>query len=215
MLLNFGCDILTFLNKWQYFCSLLKKQIRARMSKKDTNKEADLEDTLANEPTQETPVEAEVVVEDERTTEEKLSEDLQNEKDKHLRLFAEFENYKKRTGRERIELFKTAGQEVVMAVLPVLDDFDRALKEFSEDQEDVHVQGMVLISNKLKENMKQKGLEVSQTIPGDVFNADNHEAVTQIPAPTDDMKGKIIDVLEKGYTLGGKIIRYPKVVIGQ
>ena len=198
---------------------LVKKQIHARMSKKDTNKdtnkEADLEDTLANEPTQEIPVEAQVVVEDERTTEEKLSEDLQNEKDKHLRLFAEFENYKKRTGRERIELFKTAGQEVVMAVLPVLDDFDRALKEFSEDQEDVHVQGMVLISNKLKENMKQKGLEVSQTIPGDVFNADNHEAVTQIPAPTDDMKGKIIDVLEKGYTLGGKIIRYPKVVIGQ
>ena len=84
-----------------------------------------------------------------------------------------------------------------MAVLPVLDDFDRALKEFSEDQEDVHVQGMVLISNKLKENMKQKGLEVSQTIPGDDFNADTHEAVTQIPAPTDEMKGKIIDVLEK------------------
>ena len=140
---------------------LVKKQIHARMSKKDTNKEADLDETLANEPTQEIPVEAQVVVEDERTTEEKLSEDLQNEKDKHLRLFAEFENYKKRTGRERIELFKTAGQEVVMAILPVLDDFDRALKEFSEDQEDVHVQGMVLISNKLKENMKLPNLFVS------------------------------------------------------
>ena len=215
MVLNFGRDILTFLNKWQYFCTLIKKQIHARMSKKDTNKESQVEQTLPNEPTQETPVETQVVVEDEKTTEEKLSEDLQNEKDKHLRLFAEFENYKKRTGRERIELFKTAGEEVVMAVLPVLDDFDRALKEFSEDLQDVHVQGMVLISNKLKENMKQKGLEVFQTIPGDVFNADNHEAVTQIPAPTDDMKGKIIDVLEKGYTLGGKIIRYPKVVIGQ
>ena len=215
MVLNFGRDILTFLNKWQYFCTLIKKQIHARMSKKDTNKESQVEETLPNEPTQETPVETQVIVEDEKTTEEKLSEDLQNEKDKHLRLFAEFENYKKRTGRERIELFKTAGEEVVMAVLPVLDDFDRALKEFSEDLQDVHVQGMVLISNKLKENMKQKGLEVSQTIPGDVFNADNHEAVTQIPAPTDDMKGKIIDVLEKGYTLGGKIIRYPKVVIGQ
>ena len=215
MVLNFGRDILTFLNKWQYFCTLIKKQIHARMSKKDINKESQVEETLPNEPTQETPVETQVVVEDEKTTQEKLSEDLQNEKDKHLRLFAEFENYKKRTGRERIELFKTAGQEVVMAVLPVLDDFDRALKEFSEDLQDVHVQGMVLISNKLKENMKQKGLEVSQTIPGDVFNADNHEAVTQIPAPTDDMKGKIIDVLEKGYTLGGKIIRYPKVVIGQ
>jgi len=215
MVLNFGRDILTFLNKWQYFCTLIKIQIHARMSKKDTNKESQVEETLPNEPTQETPVETQVVVEDEKTTQEKLSEDLQNEKDKHLRLFAEFENYKKRTGRERIELFKTAGEEVVMAVLPVLDDFDRALKEFSEDLQDVHVQGMVLISNKLKENMKQKGLEVSQTIPGDVFNADNHEAVTQIPAPTDDMKGKIIDVLEKGYTLGGKIIRYPKVVIGQ
>jgi len=215
MVLNFGRDILTFLNKWQYFCTLIKKQIHARMSKKDINKESQVEETLPNEPTQETPLETQVVVEDEKTTEEKLSEDLQNEKDKHLRLFAEFENYKKRTGRERIELFKTAGQEVVMAVLPVLDDFDRALKEFSEDLQDVHVQGMMLISNKLKENMKQKGLEVSQTIPGDVFNADNHEAVTQIPAPTDDMKGKIIDVLEKGYTLGGKIIRYPKVVIGQ
>ena len=215
MVLNFGRDILTFLNKWQYFCTLIKKQIHARMSKKDTNKESQVEETLPNEPTQETPVETQVVVEDEKTTQEKLSEDLQNEKDKHLRLFAEFENYKKRTSRERIELFKTAGEEVVMAVLPVLDDFDRALKEFSEDLQDVHVQGMVLISNKLKENMKQKGLEVSQTIPGDVFNADNHEAVTQIPAPTDDMKGKIIDVLEKGYTLGGKIIRYPKVVIGQ
>jgi molecular chaperone GrpE len=185
------------------------------MSKRDTHKEAEVEEILANEPAQETPAEAQVVVEDKKTTEEKLSEDLQNEKDKHLRLFAEFENYKKRTTRERIELFKTAGEDVVKAVLPVLDDFDRALKEFSEDLQDPHVQGMMLISNKLKENLKQKGLEVSQTIPGDVFNADNHEAVTQIPAPTDDMKGKIIDVLEKGYTLGGKIIRYPKVVIGQ
>jgi len=193
----------------------LKNKIHARMSKKDTHKEAEVEETIANEPAQETPAEAQVVVEDKKTTEEKLSEDLQNEKDKHLRLFAEFENYKKRTGRERIELFKTAGEDVVKAVLPVLDDFDRALKEFSEDLQDPHVQGMMLISNKLKENLKQKGLEVSKTIPGDVFNADNHEAVTQIPAPTDDMKGKIIDVLEKGYTLGGKIIRYPKVVIGQ
>ena len=178
------------------------------MSKKKTKVEAELpEENTVNETATETTVELSV--------EEQLSADLAQEKDKFLRLFAEFENYKKRTGRERIELFKTAGQEVVMAILPVLDDFDRALKEFSEDQEDIHVQGMVLISNKLKENMKQKGLEVSQTIPGDVFNADNHEAVTQIPAPTDDMKGKIIDVLEKGYTLGGKIIRYPKVVIGQ
>tara|TARA_B100000795_G_scaffold223221_1_gene178328 strand:+ start:4427 stop:4984 length:558 start_codon:yes stop_codon:yes gene_type:complete len=185
------------------------------MSTKEKNNEAELEEIPVNETPGEEQVTHDVVLEDEKTVEEQLTEDLQTEKDKHLRLFAEFENYKKRTGKERIELFRTAGQEVVMAILPVLDDFDRALKEFSEDQDDVHVQGMRLISNKLKESMKQKGLEVSQTIPGDVFNADNHEAVTQIPATTDDMKGKIIDVLEKGYTLGGKIIRYPKVVIGQ
>ena len=172
------------------------------MSTKDKKEKSQVEEVSEKTSSPETSSDAQVVNEDEKTTEEKLSEDLQNEKDKYLRLFAEFENYKKRTARERIDLFKTAGEDMVKAVLPVLDDFDRALKEFSEDQEDVHVQ-------------KQKGLDVSQTSAGDVFNADNHEAVTQIPSPTDDMKGKIIDVLEKGYTLGGKIIRYPKVVIGQ
>lgn len=185
------------------------------MSTKDKKEKSQVEEVSEKTSSPETSSDAQVVNEDEKTTEEKLSEDLQNEKDKYLRLFAEFENYKKRTARERIDLFKTAGEDMVKAVLPVLDDFDRALKEFSEDQEDVHVQGMMLISNKLKENLKQKGLDVSQTSAGDVFNADNHEAVTQISSPTDDMKGKIIDVLEKGYTLGGKIIRYPKVVIGQ
>ena len=185
------------------------------MSTKDKKEKSQVEEVSEKTSSPETSSDAQVVNEDEKTTEEKLSEDLQNEKDKYLRLFAEFENYKKRTARERIDLFKTAGEDMVKAVLPVLDDFDRALKEFSEDQEDVHVQGMMLISNKLKENLKQKGLDVSQTSAGDVFNADNHEAVTQIPSSTDDMKGKIIDVLEKGYTLGGKIIRYPKVVIGQ
>lgn len=185
------------------------------MSTKDKKEKSQVEEVSEKTSSPETSSDAQVVNEDEKTTEEKLSEDLQNEKDKYLRLFAEFENYKKRTARERIDLFKTAGEDMVKAVLPVLDDFDRALKEFSEDQEDVHVQGMMLISNKLKENLKQKGLDVSQTSAGDVFNADNHEAVTQIPSPTGDMKGKIIDVLEKGYTLGGKIIRYPKVVIGQ
>mgnify|MGYP000562850031 CR=1 FL=1 len=185
------------------------------MSKKDTNKEADLEEILANEPTQETPVEAEVVVEDERTTEEKLSEDLQNEKDKHLRLFAEFENYKKRTGRERIELFKTAGQEVVMAVLPVLDDFDRAMLEISKHKESELSKGVELIQNKLNNTLQQKGLSIIAVQKGDDFNADDHEAVTQIPAPTEDLKGKVIDIIEQGYKLGEKVIRFPKVVIGQ
>jgi molecular chaperone GrpE len=146
---------------------------------------------------------------------QRLSNELQNEKDRYLRLFAEFENYKKRTGRERIELFKTASEDVMIALLPVIDDFDRALKEIEKSGDDSVFKGVELISNKLRETLKSKGLEPVGTQNGDVFDAEIHEAVTQIPAPSDDMKGKIIDVIEKGYTLGDKIIRFPKVVIGQ
>lgn len=170
-------------------------------------------------------VQEEVVVEDKKTSKAKskkekkdplkeLQSELDQEKDRYLRLFAEFENYKKRTGKERIELFKTASNDVMVALLPVLDDFDRAMKEI-EKTDDENLKGMGLISNKLKEVLKQKGLEVTDTKVGETFNADLHEAITQIPAPSDDLKGKIIDVIEKGYTLGEKIIRYPKVVIGQ
>lgn len=145
----------------------------------------------------------------------KLQSELETEKDRYLRLFAEFENYKKRTGKERIELFKTASQDVMISLLPVLDDFDRALNEIEKAKDDGLFTGVELISNKLKETLRNKGLEVIETKQGDDFNADDHEAVTQIPAPSDDLKGKIIDVIEKGYTLGDKVIRYPKVVIGQ
>ena len=145
---------------------------------------------------------------------ETVQNELAIEKDRYLRLFAEFENYKKRTSRERIELFKTASQDVMVSILPVMDDFDRALNEFSDDKDDPHVQGMVLINNKLMETLKQKGLDVVETKIGAAFDAEIHEAITQIAAPSPDMKGKIIDVIEKGYALGDKIIRYPKVVIG-
>ena len=141
--------------------------------------------------------------------------DLNMEKDRYLRLFAEFENYKKRTGRERIELFKTASQDVMVSLLPVIDDFDRALKEIEKGGDNTLLVGVELISNKLRETLRTKGLQAIETKQGDVFDADQHEAVTQIPAPTEDLKGKIIDVLESGYTLGEKVIRYPKVVIGQ
>ena len=144
-----------------------------------------------------------------------VEEQLQSEKDKFLRLFAEFENYKKRTTRERIELFKTASQDVMESLLPVLDDFDRAYMEISKTKEKELLKGVELISNKLKDTLKSKGLELIEVTQGDTFNADDHEAVTQIPAPSDDLKGKIIDVIEKGYKLGEKVIRFPKVVIGQ
>ena len=144
-----------------------------------------------------------------------VQEELEQEKDRYLRLFAEFENYKRRTSKERMDLFKTASQDVMVAMLPVLDDFDRALKEIEKAEDDSLFQGVELISNKLRETLKAKGLEEVTTQQGDTFNADDHEAVTQIPAPSDDLKGKIIDVIEKGYKLGDKVIRYPKVVIGQ
>ena len=151
---------------------------------------------------------------DAAASEPTLEEALAQEKERYLRLFAEFENYKRRTSKERIELFKTASHDVMVALLPVLDDFDRALKEL-EKADDAMFEGVTLIRNKFFETLKQKGLALIETEAGIPFDADQHEAITQIPAPSDDMKGKIIDVIEKGYTLGEKIIRYPKVVIGQ
>ena len=151
----------------------------------------------------------------ELTVEEKLQEDLANEKDKFLRLFAEFENFKRRTAKERIDLFKTANQDVLQALLPVLDDFDRAMVEISKSDDDVLLKGVELIHEKLKSTLVSKGLEQVEVRAGDAFNADYAEAITQIPAPSDDLKGKIVDVIEKGYKLGDKIIRFPKVVIGQ
>lgn len=145
---------------------------------------------------------------------EVLKSEVEKEKDRYLRLFAEFENYKKRTGKERLELFKTASQDVMISLLPILDDFERALKEIEKREDDTLFKGVELINNKLNETLRQKGLEVIKTDAGENFDADLHEAITQIPAPSEEMKGKIIDVIEKGYSLGEKIIRYPKVVIG-
>lgn len=150
---------------------------------------------------------------EEITREEQLTQDLASEKDKFLRLFAEFENFKRRTAKERIELFKTANQDVLFALLPVLDDFDRALAEIKKTDDNILIQGVELIQEKLKSTLVSKGLEEVEIKAGDAFNADFAEAITQIPAPK--MKGKIVDIIEKGYKLGDKIIRFPKVVIGQ
>ena len=145
----------------------------------------------------------------------KLEDQLKEEKDKFLRLFAEFENYKRRTAKERIELFSTASEEVMISLLPILDDFDRASVEIEKDLENETLKGVLLIKNKLLDSLKAKGLSLVDVKKGDEFNADDHEAVTQIPAPSKDMVGKIIDIIEKGYKLGEKVIRYPKVVIGK
>jgi molecular chaperone GrpE len=144
-----------------------------------------------------------------------LNDALSQEKDKYLRLFAEFENFKKRTTKERIELFKTAGQEVISSLLPILDDLERAISQFEKQDTLEEIQGFVLINNKLNGILKSSGLEISTVNIGDVFDAEIHEAITQIPASEEAQKGKIIDVVEKGYQLGEKIIRYPKVVVGK
>jgi len=144
-----------------------------------------------------------------------LDDQVKEEKDKFLRLFAEFENYKRRTAKERIELFSTASEEVMISLLPILDDFDRASAEIEKDKDNEIFKGVLLIKNKLFDSLKSKGLALIEVNKGDEFSADDHEAVTQIPAPSKKMEGKIIDVIEKGYKLGEKVIRYPKVVIGK
>lgn len=140
-------------------------------------------------------------------------EALEAEKNKFLRLFAEFENYKKRTAKERIELFKTASQEVMVALLPILDDFERALSEL--DKADDKLTGIQLIYNKFFDTLKQQGLTKMEIEPNAVFDAELHEAITQLPASDDHPKGSIIDVVASGYKLGDLIIRYPKVVVAQ
>ncbi|MFY7810951.1 MAG: nucleotide exchange factor GrpE [Flavobacterium sp.] len=146
--------------------------------------------------------------------ESKYKEELSIEKEKFLRLFAEFENYKKRTLKERIDLIKTANQEVLLAMLPVLDDFDRAMEQISKSEDENLKLGVNLIQEKFKNTLISKGLEQVILQAGDDFNADFAEAITQIPAPSEELKGKIVDVVEKGYKLGDKIIRFPKVVLG-
>ena len=185
------------------------------MSEKD--KAEEINETISEEQiNMEVDNEQEEVEFDEvnETLEEKLKDELAKEKDKFLRLFAEFENYKRRTSKERMELFKTAGQEVIVSLLPVLDDFERALKELSKSEDIEMFKGVELINGKLNDTLKSKGMEVVAAKQGDTFDADIHDAITQIPAPSKKLKGKIIDVVEKGYKLGDRIIRHPKVVVG-
>src|ERR1700742_1068258 len=148
------------------------------------------------------------------SAEDVLKEELALANDKYLRLYAEFDNFRRRTSKERVELLQTAGKETIVALLPVLDDFERAEKAL-ETSTDVNAvkEGVALIQNKLNNILSQKGLKPMQSI-GQPFDPDLHEAITNIPAPTDDMKGKVIDEMEKGYTLGDNVIRFAKVIVG-
>ena len=143
-----------------------------------------------------------------------LKKQLKDEEDKYLRLFAEFENYKKRTTKERIDLYKTAGKEVIGSLLPVLDDFSRAINESKKMKNPEDFVGLELIFNKFKDILKINGLLELDVNKGDSFDPELHEAISQIKSKKKD-SGNIIDIVEKGYKLGDKIIRYPKVVVGQ
>lgn len=143
------------------------------------------------------------------------SEESEELKEKYLRLFAEFDNYKKRVVRERLDLLKSASQDTMTALLPVLDDFERAMKnaESLGKKDDPVLEGLLLVYHKLSGILKQKGLTEMESTGMD-FDAEWHEALTEVPAPTPELKGKVLDTVEKGYKLNDKIIRYAKVVVG-
>jgi molecular chaperone GrpE len=143
----------------------------------------------------------------------KLNEELEEAKDKYLRLFAEFDNYKRRNTKERFDLMRTAAQETISAILPVLDDFDRAKKN-SDNGVEVFSEGIQLVYQKLYSILENLGLKAMDSNGMD-FDMEYHDAITDIPAPTEDLKGKIIDTIEKGYILNDKIIRHAKVVVGK
>ena len=177
---------------------------KGKVSKKSEEKEAE------NPETKEDAEKSEPEEEKEATPEEQLAE----LNDKFLRLYSEFDNYKRRTAKERLELFKTAGEDIIVSLLPILDDFDRAMKASEESKEGKDLkQGMELIKNKLMSTLEQQGLEPMDSM-GKTFDTDNHEALTKIPAPKKKLKGKVVDVIEKGFFLNGKVIRHAKVVIG-
>lgn len=143
-----------------------------------------------------------------------IEEELAQQKDQYIRLFAEFENYKKRTLKEKTEFAQYANQNLMVSMLGILDDFERALKELEKSGENDQLKGVELIYNKFRNTLTEKGLKPIEVKAGDDFNVDFHEAITQIPAPSEELKGKIVDLIETGYKLNGKVIRFTKVVIG-
>ncbi|WP_185856165.1 nucleotide exchange factor GrpE [Blattabacterium cuenoti] len=144
-----------------------------------------------------------------------LKEELKKEKDKFLRIFAEFENSKKRIQKERLDLFRTIHQQILIDLIPILDDFERSLKELKKSKDELLIKGVSLIQEKLIKILKEKGLKKIKTKKGDDFNTDFHEAITQVPSITEDLKGKVLEIIESGYILKEKVIRHAKVITGK
>ena len=173
------------------------------MSDNETNNfQLEEEENLGNEPMQ-----TESAPENSRV--EELEQQLEESRNKYLYLYSDFENFRRNTARERRELIQTAGRDILTALLPILDDFDRA------ERNGALTEGTTLIHQKVMGTLKAKGLTLLETKPGDPFNPDRHEAVAEVPAASEELKGKIVDILEQGYTLGERIIRFTKVVVGR
>jgi molecular chaperone GrpE len=143
----------------------------------------------------------------------KLQSELAEQKDKYIRLYSEFDNFRRRTAKEKLEMIQSANEQLLKALLPVIDDFERAEKSF-KDKDSKELEGFFLIYNKFKKTLDQYGVKVMEAGSGSEFNPDLHEAITQIPAPDEKLKGKIVDVVERGYLLNEKVIRFAKVVVG-
>lgn len=198
--------------------------VKKSSKKQDTKKAEEVEEKV--EPIQDQELETteaqdEEVVEEtkeaapEKTEEEKLADKVADLNDKYIRLSAEFDNYRRRTLKEKMELSKTAGESLILALLPVVDDFDRALSHIDEAKDiDALKEGIKLIYNKFNEYLNQQGVKEIEA-KEKAFDTDLHEAITKIPAPVEEMKGKVIDCVEKGYTLNEKVIRFSKVVVGE
>lgn len=190
-----------------------KKEEEPVVDQNRTEEGAENTDQVTNDAASNTS-EKEVESAQELSAEEKLQQDNTALNDKYLRLFAEFDNYKRRTQKERVELLQTAGKDIIVSLLSVLDDFERAIKA-TENTTDVEAvrEGILLVQQKLKGILTQRGLKEINS-KDEPFDTDLHEAITQIPAPTEELKGKVIDEVQKGYTLNDKVIRYAKVVVG-
>ncbi|MEO8416372.1 MAG: nucleotide exchange factor GrpE [Ginsengibacter sp.] len=158
-------------------------------------------------------LESEAVIADDPT--EKLKAELAEQKDKYVRLFAEFDNYKRRTSKERIELIQTAGKEVITSLLQVMDDSDRAEKQMQQTNDPAQIkEGVQLVFNKLRRTLQAQGLKAMESLNTD-FDVEKHEAITEVPVDDNNLKGKVIDEIEKGYYLNDKLIRFAKVVVGK
>lgn len=199
----------------------IENQEASNNGEQDSNENQQKEKNEAvaeEENSEEAPQNTEQAEEDEQVEEDEqelLKRQLEKLNDKHLRLIAEYDNFRKRTLREKMELSKTAGESVLLGLLPVIDDFDRARSHLDDASDiDAVIKGIDLIYIKFKEFLKQQGVTEIETKEQE-FDGDLHEAVTKIPAPSDDMKGKIIDCVQKGYKLNDKVIRHPKVVVGE